>query len=100
MLHTAASNPATARSAAPRKKPSPFTAFFDPVSAATQRKRPPSSFGARSFTADFEDILARSFATPDTPCTAITKATEAATPQPGSSCASATSAPIWSASPP
>ena len=39
--------------------------------------------GASSFTADFEDILARSLATPDTPCTAITKATEAATPHVG-----------------
>ena len=67
IAQTAASNPASARRTAPRKNPSPFTAFFDPVSADTQRKRPPSSFGAKSFTADFEDILARSFATPETP---------------------------------
>ena len=48
-------------------------AGFEPVSAATQRKRPPSSFGARSLTADLEDILARSFATPEAPCTSTSK---------------------------
>jgi len=77
-----------------------LTAFFDPVSAATQRNNPPSPCGASSLTADFDDILARSLATPETPCTAATKATEAAMPQPGSSCASAISAPICNPSPP
>src|SRR6056297_3429063 len=61
---TAGANPRGARSAAPRRKPRPFTAFFDPVRSATQRKRPPSAVGARILTADFEDILARSLATP------------------------------------
>lgn len=82
------------------EKPKPLTAFFDPVETATQRNSPPSSVGASSFTADFDDILARSLATPETPCTAMTKATEAATGQAGSSCARATSAPICSDSPP
>ena len=98
MIQTAVWNPASASSAAPRKNPAPLTAFFDPVSHATQRKSAPSD-GASSLTADFDDILARSLATPLAPCTAITKATEAATPQPGSSCASAASAAICRARP-
>ncbi len=78
----------------------PLTAFFEPVSSATQRKSAPSCpAGARIFTALFELILARSLATPETPCTAITKTTEVATAQAGSSWASAISAPICSASP-
>ena len=67
MDQIAVSNPAVAKSAAPSRNPSPFTAFFDPVSAATQRNRPLFSDGASSLTADFEDILDRSFATPDAP---------------------------------
>ena len=55
MPQTAVWNPASAKSAAPRKKPAPLTAFFDPVSAATQRNSPPSVVGASSFTADFDD---------------------------------------------
>src|SRR6056297_681366 len=69
---TAQPNPSVASSAAPIRKPRPFTAFFDPVRIATQRKSPPCAVGARILTADFEDILARSLATPDAPWTAIT----------------------------
>ena len=72
MIQIAARKPNAASSAAPRKKPTPFTAFFDPVSTATQRKSPPSALGAKSFTALFDDILARSLATPETPCVTIT----------------------------
>ena len=50
-------------------------------------------------TADFDDILARSLATPDTPCTAMTNVTEASTDHAGSSAARASSAPICSKSP-
>src|SRR6056297_621408 len=64
---TAQTKPSVASSAAPRRNPSPFTAFFDPVRIATQRNSPPFSAGASSFTADFDDILARSFATPEAP---------------------------------
>ncbi len=90
MIHSAGPKPAHARSPAPTKKPAPFTAFLLPVSQATQRKSPAS--GARSFTADLDDVFARSFATPEAPCTAITKATETPTAQPGSRRVSATSA--------
>src|SRR6056297_2174057 len=72
IAQTAPTKPTPARSAAPSRKPSPLTAFLEPVSAATQRKRPPSLFGASSLTADFDDILARSLATPEAPCTTIT----------------------------
>jgi hypothetical protein len=89
MPSTATLNPAVASSAAPSRKPSPFTAFFDPVSSATQRNNPSPSVGASSFTADFDDILDRSLATPDAPCTSITKATEVPMAQAGSSCVSA-----------
>ena len=85
MASTAQTKPIVARRAAPRRKPSPFTAFFEPVRIATQRKSPPASVGARIFTADFEDILARSLATPDAPCTTMTKATDAPIAQSGSS---------------
>ena len=66
----------SASSAAPRKNPNPLTAFLDPVSAATQRNRPLFSDGASSLTADFDDILDRSLATPDAPCTSMTKMTD------------------------
>ena len=67
MAQTAPTNPIPANSAAPKRKPTPLTAFLDPVSTATQRKSPPSSEGASNLTADFDDILARSLATPETP---------------------------------
>ena len=67
MASTARSKPTPASSAAPSRKPSPFTAFFEPVSTATQRNSPPAALGASSFTADLDDILARSLATPDRP---------------------------------
>src|SRR3546814_3200845 len=67
----------TPSSAAPSKKPQPLTAFFEPVRTATQRKSAPfSSAGASTLTALFELILARSFATPETPWTTMTKTTE------------------------
>ena len=99
MARTAQVNPRVASSVAPSRKPSPFTAFFDPVSTATQRNSPPPSVGARSFTADLDDIFDRSLATPEAPCTHITKATEAAMAQSGSSCVSASSATTWIESP-
>ena len=37
MIATAAANPTVASSAPPRKNPMPFSAFFEPVNAATQR---------------------------------------------------------------
>jgi hypothetical protein len=42
---TAPRNPASSSSAPPRKKPAPFSAFFEPVSAATQRYSAPSRAG-------------------------------------------------------
>src|SRR6056297_1129504 len=99
MAKTAPRNPRLASSAAPSRKPTPLTAFFDPVSTATQRNSPAPSRGASSLTADFEDILAKSLATPDAPCTHITNTTDAPTAQPGSSCANASSAATCIASP-
>ncbi len=96
---TAGTKPAVPSSAAPRRKPTPLTAFFEPVSTATQRKSPPGTVGASTFTALLALILARSLATPEAPCTAITKATEAGMLQAGSSCASASSATTCSPSP-
>ena len=96
---TLALNPMRPSRAAPRKKPKPFTAFLDPVSTATQRNSAPSPSGASSFTADFDDILARSLATPDSPCTAITKGTDSAIAQLGSSRDRAKSATICSVRP-
>ena len=97
---TDASNPKPASSAAPRKNPTPLTAFFEPVSSATQRNSAPSTLaGASSLTALFALIFARSLATPDTPCASATKAAEAATLHAGSSCVSASSAAICNPSP-
>ena len=91
--------PTRASSEAPSANPSPLIAFFDPVRIATQRKRLLSPSGTSSLTALFADILARSLATPDSPCTAITKGTETAIVQPGSSRERAASATTCSASP-
>ena len=64
------------RSAAPRKNPAPFNAFFDPVSSATHlNKTECASSGTTSLMALFELILVRSLAMPDSPCAATTKAT-------------------------
>jgi len=66
-------NPTSVSRRPPRKKPTPFSAFFDPVRIATQRKR--ASFapsGTTSLTALFELIFVRSFAIPESACEAIT----------------------------
>ncbi len=76
---TAPRNPASSSSAPPRKKPAPFSAFFEPVSAATQRYSAPSApAGTSSFTALLALILLRSFAMPESACAAITHGTVSA----------------------
>ena len=99
MPSTAQTKPSVASKAAPSRKPRPLTMFLEPVSSATQRNNPPSSAGASNLTADFDDILAKSLATPLAPCTSMTNTTEAPTAQDGSSCASASSATICKPSP-
>ncbi len=70
---TAAWNPKSVSSTPPRKKPTPLSAFFDPVRIATQRKSEDwSSSGTTSLTALLELILVRSFAMPESACEAIT----------------------------
>ncbi len=99
IARTAGTNPTSPSSTVPSRNPIPLTAFFDPVRAATQRNSVPSVSGASTLTADFDDILAKSLATPDRPCTAMTKMTDAVTPQAGSRNARAPSAAICRASP-
>ena len=72
---TAWVNPSTASMAPPRKKPTPFNAFFDPVRAATQRNNAPCwSPGTSSLMALLALILLRSLAMPDSACAHITQA--------------------------
>ena len=54
------------------KKPTPLSAFFEPVRIATMRNSAPTPSPATNLTALFELILVRSLATPDSACTAIT----------------------------
>ena len=50
----------------PRKNPTPFMAFFEPVNQATQRKRPSPSSILTTLMADFEAVLVMSLARPAT----------------------------------
>ena len=76
---TAPRKPASSSSAPPRKKPAPLSAFFEPVSTATQRYSAPSaSAGTSSFTALLALILLRSLAMPESACAAITHGTVSA----------------------
>ena len=86
MVKTEGTNPNRAKTAAPNKKPAPFTAFFEPVKTATQRNNPLSPAGANNLTALLELIFAKSFATPDNPWTNMTKITDAVSPQAGFNC--------------
>jgi hypothetical protein len=71
--HSPPWKPSVDSSSAPTKKPSPFTAFFDPVSKLTHWYSAPwASFGTTSLIELFELILVRSLAMPDTPCTTST----------------------------
>ena len=98
---SAGAKPSVASSTPPRKKPTPLSAFFDPVSSATQRKRVESwSGGTNTFSALLALILVRSLAIPDSACAAITQATAVAVDQPGSSPASMSRAAICSPVPP
>src|SRR5664279_102766 len=75
-VRTAVWNPKMVSSRPPRKKPTPFSAFFDPVRIATQRYSEDWSFsGTTSLTALLELILLRSFATPDRAWEAMTYGT-------------------------
>ena len=66
-------NPTSVSSRPPRKKPTPLSAFFEPVRIATQRKSDdPSPSGTTSLTALLELILVRSLAMPESACAAIT----------------------------
>ena len=83
--HTAVRAPAMAKTAplkpshdsntAPRKKPAPFRAFFEPVKKATMRYRPPCASLAMVFIELFALILLRSLAIPESACAAITQTT-------------------------
>jgi hypothetical protein len=77
-----------------------LSAFFEPVSSATQRNSGPWASAGRSvLIALLLLILVRSLATPDSACAAITYATEAARAQLGASADSIPSAAICSARP-
>ena len=84
-----------ASNAAPKKNPTPFKAFLDPVSMATILKRAPSLSPATNLTALFELIFVRSLATPDSACTAITKTTEVHSAHDSCCCVSAIKAATW-----
>ena len=94
IANSAVSYPSQASSAAPRKKPTPFSAFFDPVSTATSRNRALSPSPATYFTALFELILVRSLATPDSAWAPMTYATDTHSTQAGECRARITSATI------
>ena len=81
------------------KKPTPLRAFFDPVKMATSLNSAPSSDPATNFTALFELIFVRSFAMPDSACTAITNTTDTHSAHDTCWNVSAMSATTWSARP-
>src|SRR6266446_224535 len=93
--------PNSPSSAPPMKKPSPLSAFFDPVRRATHRKRAPSSpSGTTTSIALLALILVRSFAIPESACAAITYATDVARAHADCRKASMIRAPICSSKPP
>ncbi|MNP37137.1 hypothetical protein D3C76_1305700 [compost metagenome] len=76
MASTARVKPSSASRAPPRKKPTPFSAFFEPVRMATHLYRVPCwLFGTRSLMELLALILFRSLAMPDSACAAITQGT-------------------------
>ena len=90
--------PISVSSMPPRKKPTPLSAFLEPVRIATQRKsvsEAPS--GTTSLTALFELIFVRSFAIPESAWATITYGT---TSQAAGANASIESATSWVESPP
>ena len=58
-------------------------AFFDPVNQAIQRNKLPEPAVAVSLIADFDAVLVRSLATPDTPCATMAQATDQVSLQSG-----------------
>src|SRR5450432_229796 len=79
----------------PRKKPTPFSAFFEPVRTATHlNSAEPSLSGAMSLMVLFALILVRSLAMPDSDCAAITYATDISRDQLGLTADSIASATI------
>jgi len=99
MIQSAGAKPAASSRKPPRKKPRPFIAFFEPVNQATQRNNCPAFWVAVSLMADFDAVLVRSFATPQTPWATTTQATERAGAHPGATAESSRKPAIWAASP-
>ena len=76
MISTAPWNSKRASRAPPRKKPTPLSAFLEPVSRATQRYSVPwASSRTRLFTLLLALILLRSLAMPESACATITQST-------------------------
>ena len=72
-ISSAVWNPTVLSSRPPRKKPTPFSAFFEPVRTATHLYSAPGvSSGTTSFTALLELILVRSLAMPESAWATIT----------------------------
>ena len=76
IAHRAERKPMISSSSPPRKKPTPFIAFFDPVNHATHLKSCPLPSALVALIADFDAVLVRSFATPAIPCAPTTHATD------------------------
>ena len=75
-ISSAGWKPTTVSRRPPRKKPTPLSAFFEPVRIATQRKSASDApSGTTSLTALLELIFVRSFAMPDSAWAAITYGT-------------------------
>ena len=76
MVNTAPAKPSTASRAPPRKKPTPLSAFFEPVRIATHLYSVPCwASGTRSLMELLADILLRSLAIPDSACAPMTQGT-------------------------
>ncbi|MNF89663.1 hypothetical protein D3C84_721960 [compost metagenome] len=74
MVTTAPLKPNRANNAPPRKKPTPFSAFFEPVRMATHWYKVPCwPSGTRSLIELLALILLRSLAMPDSACAPITQ---------------------------
>ncbi len=84
IVHSEPRKPRASRRKLPRKKPAPFSAFFEPVRIATHLNSDDSaSAGTSTLMALLALILVRSLATPDMACAAMTYATETGRDQVG-----------------
>src|SRR5579872_1397773 len=83
--HSAGLKPSVSSRRPPRKKPTPFMAFFEPVKYATHRKSWPLPAAEVALMADFDAVFVKSLASPASLWVNDTATTETTSVHPGSS---------------